>query len=246
MTAMNMLGSPNTSVGSALYLSRLHLAVRNRSVQADLADCHAMHRQLLLAFPNLGGLPDARDHFGVLYRVEVASNHVDLLIQSSTAPDWSRLPDGYLRDPDIAIKRVDPLYAVITEGQRLLFRLRANPTKRISDRNTAQDERWRGRRVELRREEDQLSWLHRKAQQSGFALLAVRTQIGHDPIADVRATGTADRVISRSHRLTFASATFEGRLRVIDPDAFRQALWQGIGSGKAFGFGLLSVAPIPA
>jgi CRISPR system Cascade subunit CasE len=242
---MNMLGSPNTSVGSALYLSRLLLAVRNRSVQADLADCYAMHRQLLLAFPNVGGLPDARDHFGVLYRVEAASNRVDLLIQSSTAPDWSRLPDGYFRDSSIAIKRVDPLYAVITEGQHLVFRLRANPTKRISDRNTTQDERWRGKRVDLRREEDQLKWLDEKGKQSGFALLAVRTQAGHNPIADVRATGTADRVISRSHHLTFASVTFEGRLRVTDPDAFRQALWQGIGSGKAFGFGLLSIAPFP-
>jgi CRISPR system Cascade subunit CasE len=36
---------------------------------------------------------------------------------------------------------------------------------------------------------------------------------------------------------------FEGRLRVTDAEAFRRALAAGIGSGKAFGFGLLSVAP---
>ena len=228
-----------------LYLSRLSLSVRNRAVQTDLSDCHAMHRRLLLAFPNLGGLPDARDHFGVLYRVESGDGAAAVLIQSNLEPDWSRIPDGYLRDSHPAVKRIDPLYAAIAEGQRLLFRLRANPTRRIRDRDTTQEERWRGKRVEIRREEDQLAWLRRKGEQSGFAPLAIRAQ---QSIADVRATGIGDHVIGRhnSSRLTFASVTFEGRLRVTNPEAFRQALLQGIGSGKAFGFGLLSIAPVPA
>jgi CRISPR system Cascade subunit CasE len=36
---------------------------------------------------------------------------------------------------------------------------------------------------------------------------------------------------------------YEGELEVTDTAAFRQALEKGIGSGKAYGFGLLSVAP---
>ena len=39
------------------------------------------------------------------------------------------------------------------------------------------------------------------------------------------------------------SVLFEGLLQVTDPDAFRQTLIRGIGSGKSFGFGLLSIAP---
>jgi CRISPR system Cascade subunit CasE len=229
-----------------LYLSLLRLALRNRDVQRDLSDCHAMHRRLMRAFPDIGGPGDARNQFGLLYRAETTSGSVSLLVQSAAQPDWSRLPGGYLRESATAAKRVDALYAGIAEGQRLLFRLRANPTKRISDRDTSQDAHWRGKRVELGREDDQLKWLARKAQQSGFALLAVRAQPDHPPVADVRATGMGDRVISKPHHLTFASVTFEGRLRVTDPDVFRQALWQGIGSGKAFGFGLLSIAPVPA
>ena len=38
---------------------------------------------------------------------------------------------------------------------------------------------------------------------------------------------------------------FDGRLVVTDAALFRQTLVQGIGSGKAFGFGLLSVARSP-
>jgi CRISPR system Cascade subunit CasE len=35
---------------------------------------------------------------------------------------------------------------------------------------------------------------------------------------------------------------FSGRLEVTDAALFRDALAKGIGSGKAFGFGLLSIA----
>ncbi|HEU5348728.1 MAG TPA: type I-E CRISPR-associated protein Cas6/Cse3/CasE [Ktedonobacterales bacterium] len=238
----------------SLYLSQLPLSMRNRAVQSDLSDCHAMHRRLLLAFPNLGGLPDARDHFGVLYRIEPTHHGMDVLLQSNTEPDWSRLPEGYLRAEAPQAKRIDPLYAAIHDGQRLLFRLRANPTRRIGNRNMTQGEQWRGKRVELRREEDLLTWLTRKGEQAGFALLVVRAQpLTRDgqpqqAIADVRATGMGNHVTGgrRPSRLTFASVTFEGRLRVTDANAFREALYQGIGSGKAFGFGLLSIAPIPA
>jgi CRISPR system Cascade subunit CasE len=44
------------------------------------------------------------------------------------------------------------------------------------------------------------------------------------------------------HRMTFQSVRFEGLLTVIDPERFCQTLAAGIGSAKAFGFGLLSVA----
>jgi CRISPR system Cascade subunit CasE len=46
--------------------------------------------------------------------------------------------------------------------------------------------------------------------------------------------------------MTFGDVVFEGRLRVGDAEAFRRALAVGIGSGKAYGFGLLSVARAPA
>jgi len=41
------------------------------------------------------------------------------------------------------------------------------------------------------------------------------------------------------------SVLYNGLLEVTDPDLFHRALIRGIGSGKAFGFGLLSVAPGP-
>jgi len=44
--------------------------------------------------------------------------------------------------------------------------------------------------------------------------------------------------------MTFSSVVFEGRLKVVDRVLFLESIKNGIGSGKAYGFGLLSVAKI--
>ncbi|MEW6230192.1 MAG: type I-E CRISPR-associated protein Cas6/Cse3/CasE, partial [Bacillota bacterium] len=47
----------------------------------------------------------------------------------------------------------------------------------------------------------------------------------------------------RRSPLTFAAVEFEGHLTVLDPERFRETLRRGVGPGKAYGFGLLSIAP---
>lgn len=245
-----------------IYLSRLLLNPRSRAVRSDLADCHQLHRTILSAFPETpAGAAGAREHLGVLYRVETASRDggIRLLVQSRIAPKWSGLSADYLRDTagdgeNPACKRVDERYARLSNGMSLLFRLRANPTKRVSRRseNEHDGERWHGRRVELRKEEEKLEWLNRKGEQGGFRPLAVRT---NPDVADVRATPGAnvtgrrparppDQAGQPVGRLTFGSVLFEGRLQITDADQFRQTLGAGIGSGKAYGFGLLSIMPV--
>jgi CRISPR system Cascade subunit CasE len=44
--------------------------------------------------------------------------------------------------------------------------------------------------------------------------------------------------------ITLAGARFDGLLQVVDPTLFRAALATGIGPAKAYGFGLLSIAPL--
>lgn len=236
---------------ATLYLSRLCLDGHTRAVRRELADCQALHRTLLGAFPALVlGAAGARERFGLLYRVEAVGEDgaVPLLAQSRVAPDWSRLPPGYLRPTwdaveGYAVKPLDQFYAGLRAGMALRFRLRANPTKRVSPRNEAErDPRWHGKRVELQREGDQLAWLVRKGEAGGFRLLTVATS---REIPDVRATHGLNVTGKRATtgRLTFGSVLFEGRLAIADAKPFHRTLTEGIGSGKAYGFGLLSVAP---
>lgn len=239
-----------------LYLSRLILSLNTKTVQHDLRDCYKLHQRVLHAFSDAVPGTNGREHFGVLYRVESFERDpwlMRLLVQSAVEPDWSRLPDGYLGEaPDArgnpAVRLVESEYAQVQAGMPLRFRLRANPTRRISNRNTEQDERWRGKRVELHCEEDQLAWLARKGDQGGFRLIGVQV---HPDVLDTRVTTEAKTRGRRpAHNggspmaLRFGSVLFEGHLEVTDRATFLETLRTGIGSGKSFGFGLLSIASV--
>jgi CRISPR system Cascade subunit CasE len=44
--------------------------------------------------------------------------------------------------------------------------------------------------------------------------------------------------------VTHGSATLKGELYVTDSEQFKQSFRQGIGRGRAFGFGLLQIVPL--
>jgi CRISPR-associated protein Cas5/CasD subtype I-E/CRISPR-associated protein Cas6/Cse3/CasE subtype I-E len=245
--------TPEMIEDDPLCISRLILDARSRLVHRDLADCQQLHRTILGAFPGLDpGVGRPRKQLGVLYRVETdpRRGRIEILVQSRIAPDWSRLPADYLLEPrdgpNPACKPIGERYAAVRAGQVLVFRLRANPTRKIDTKSDGAARR-HGRRVELRDEAAQVAWLHRKAQWAGFEILSV---VAHHDVPALLArpggkvTGTRAQPGSRQpQHLTFAAVVFEGMLRVVDPIRFREALEQGIGSGKAYGFGLLSLAP---
>lgn len=218
-----------------MYLSRLILNPRNRRVQKEVADPYQMHRSLMNAFPD--NLTSGEER--VLFRLEQRprSGDLTLLVQSWILPDWSWLAEpnarGYLRPvsaPNPAVKEFD---LDLAPGQTLAFRLRANPTaKRLLPDGSR-------KRVGLVREEEQRDWLERKAEQGGFRVLSVRTSDQSKVYGWVYQNNT-------KHKLTLFSVQFDGLLQVEDPDQVQETVRQGIGSGKAFGFGLLSLARPPA
>lgn len=227
-----------------MYLSRLLLNPRSREVRRDLADCQDLHRTIMSAFPP-GQDPDshARERFGLLHRLEVdrRGNRLVLYVQSLEKPDWSHLPPSYLEDfsdfKNPACKPVGDTYRQLQNGTVLSFRLQANPTRKVDRKNQQDGPRWHGKRVELRREEDQLTWLLRKGEQGGFRLLNARVQ-GQDKEQGRRLRRRG------AHSLTLATVVFEGHLQITDADRFyHHSLARGIGPGKAYGLGLLSLAP---
>lgn len=228
---------------SELYLSRLRLDPRHHVVQRALADCHVLHQHLMTGLPTAAS-DHARAEYGVLYRIDVdrASGIPTLLVQTAAPPDWTRMAEaGLLREPAPAPKDLAAAYESIAVGQRLRFRLRANPTRRVN-RSHAGSDPLAGKRVELRDEASQREWLaERKAEPCGFRVrdLAVRPGDALGP-----KQGGWRREAEARRKLTFATVVFDGVLEVTDAEKLRAALRQGIGPGKAYGFGLLSVAPL--
>jgi CRISPR system Cascade subunit CasE len=247
-----------------LFLSRLFLNARSHQVISELKHPYEMHRTIMGAFPKIldETTSNPRDQFGVLVRAEIdeAIGAVKVYVQSRFEPNWSFLNakrdylSAFADMVSYAYKDIMPSYRRIHNEQVLSFRLRANPTKRVGKK----DDPLKGKRVELYREADQIDWLMRKGREreaeapGGFELLMkpIIDEKGEEqliPRVNVKREGKVKgRKRSQRHETTHLSVLFDGLLRVTDPNAFKETLIYGIGPAKAFGFGLLSVAPVSA
>ena len=211
-----------------LYLSRLILNPRSKAVQRDLNDPYEMHRTVMNGFPD--DLP--RDEERVLHRLDQdhRRNRLSLLVQSQGEPDWGSLPEGYLMpldplDPVADNPAVRTFEPVLHAGQVLSFRLVGNPMKRLG-KSAGKD---KGKRVGLYKTEEQVEWLAKKGKCGGFQLLSVLP---------------SQESVAQSKRLPkLLTVQFDGQLQITEPEAFHQTLANGIGRAKAFGCGLLSLAP---
>jgi len=231
-----------------VYLSLLRPDPLNRWVREDLKDCASMHRTLMRAFPDDLPASGARSAIGLLYRIEYGrSGAVRVLVQSRMRPEWERLPHGWHAGGSRpAVKDIGPVLERIEEGMSLRFRLLANPTRKICTKSDEEGRKSNGKRVELRGEEEWLEWLARKAEHHGFRLRGVRGVALADVVAQRigRVVGSKPGANGSQTKLTFFGVLFEGALEVRDRARFLEAVRAGIGPGKAFGFGLLSVGPL--
>ena len=227
-----------------MFLTRAFLDPTSHAVRADLQSPESLHKTVQRAFPDPG--PSPRRTHAVLHRLEHDRwARLILLIQSRTKPLVDRWPANYVLDiggdldlafsnigENPAIRDVEAERAALSVGRRLLFRLRANTTRRI-DTKTTDGVRHGGRRVPVHGDTARMQWLARHAETSGFSFDA-----GSLRISEIAAAGGTG-----GKQVTVAGAIFEGVLLVRDVVRFRQALEAGIGPAKAYGFGLLSIAP---
>jgi len=230
--------SPVTT--AAPHLAQLRLNGRSGAVHHDLGDAGRLHRRVQSMFPDT----TPRTATGTLYRLEREPSGPILLVQSMIPVNSKALPPRYTTGVDH--RDLTPLFEWITTGLTVRYRIDANPVKA----QRAADSRERGRRVPLIGDEA-VAWWERKAQAAGLLaqlildtpqppLLADRgTDEDNQPSSD-RNTKKEDK---RPSRARLSIVRFEGVATVTDPDALRTALAQGIGQGRAFGAGLLSIAP---
>lgn len=170
-------------------------------------------------------LKSINDSNRILFRVNMnsPSKVPTVLVQSYISPDWAPLlarKDYLFKDP--LLKQFN--FPEFVPGALYKFRLYANPTKKTQ-----------GKRVGMYKTEEHVAWLSRKGSLGGFKLVKV----------DIMGSETINaRVKKKSKIITLQAVQFEGILQVIDSNSFRESLENGVGSGKAFGFGLLTIFKI--
>lgn len=212
-----------------IYLSRIFLNNLERRAQKTLSDPAATHRLIMTGFPDQLG--ESR----VLFRIEPETREARsvVLVQSPIEPRWSEL-----------VAETKALNLDLRQGQPLRFRLRANPTRRLA--HNPANTKAKGARVGLLRDEEVQSWMERKGRDLGFDVEDLLIVSEGD--VKVRRDREQKDHESKNHEskvrvATFRSFLLQGRLRVREPAKVVEAVATGIGSAKAFGFGLLSLAP---
>ncbi|MBI2929447.1 MAG: type I-E CRISPR-associated protein Cas6/Cse3/CasE [Verrucomicrobia bacterium] len=207
-----------------LHLTQVLVSYEDAVRLLRIRDTYDWHQRVWQAFGGRDGSP--RDF---LTRVDRLEEGYRLLIVSATEPhkpDWcpthcfhtKLIPDAFFGHAHYR------------------FSLLANPTKKIRS-NKAGERTKHGRRVPLGRREDLVAWLLRKAESGCFRF---------DP-AKLRTIPRGREYFHKPGANGLHSAVeFQGILEVTNPPAFRETFARGIGSAKAFGFGLLVLAPLSA
>jgi CRISPR system Cascade subunit CasE len=203
-----------------MYLSKIHIPW----LQAQ--NSYQLHQALWRLFPDC---EQADRDF--LFRVEQLQKGIgaEVLMQSTTQPQSNEQSPALLAQREYVLN--------VQNGQRLRFRLRANPIKTIKDSSKGTVEK-KGKiftktvRVPLLHEEQQQAWLERKLET--FAQL--ETLIMQPELA------LYFRKAKEGRSGKIQTVMFDGILTVTDSKAFNREVTKGIGPAKSFGCGLLSLA----
>jgi len=143
---------------------------------------------------------------------------------------------GHLLAAPPQVKKIDWLELKIDCEYR--FRVTVNPTRRVNNGP------FKGKRVGVGQSPAAiLDWLARKGADGGFELIYEKDEDGVDKRWRI-SNGVVRGVARNDRKFFFASAAIDGVLKIMDLATMNETLAAGIGSGKAFGFGLLSVARV--
>ncbi|GAA2880743.1 type I-E CRISPR-associated protein Cas6/Cse3/CasE [Streptomyces mexicanus] len=206
-------------------IARIRLNPHSRDVHRDLRDATQMHRTVMRMAPqNLGDSP--RHQAGLLYRIEETDTSTALLVQALHL-DPTLLPHGY---GHAEVKSLAPMFTALRKDLAVRYRIVVNPTK--TERLPLDEKGRRGKIIPLSGADADQWWL-RRAADAGLQL-HVLTPTNLAPARPRGKTAT---------RMRHSLIRYDGTATVTDPKALSQALLTGIGRGKPYGAGLLSLAP---
>lgn len=208
-----------------MYLTRLELDTRKRATMKALFSPNMFHGAIEAAFPG--------ERERKLWRIDKLGQHTYLLMLSEQQPQLAHMVQQF-GVSDILwpwdIKNYDTLLDQLETQTRWQFRLVANPTK--SSRSEMGS---RGRVYAHVTPYYQKKWLLEQSKKKGFA-------IREDDIVVTESRWLKFyKGSSRKNPVSLLSVTYEGYLTVTDKALFRSTLINGLGRGKAYGLGMLTV-----
>lgn len=219
------------------FFSRLLINPQRREARKLLASPQAMHAAVLAAFP-----PDltVESTGRVLWRLDAQGHSYTLYIQSPEEPDLRHLQEaaGWAARP-AETAHLGKLLNKLQPEQTWAFRFTGNPVKSLPTGGHK-----RGRVVPHVTAEQQIGWLVHKAPQWGFEIVQGETEEHRVAVTsreDQRFSRKNPHAENRRSTVTLRQAQFDGILRITDAELFKKSLLTGMGKGKAYGCGLLTI-----
>ncbi|MFC7326649.1 type I-E CRISPR-associated protein Cas6/Cse3/CasE [Marinactinospora rubrisoli] len=231
-----------------MLLSRVRLNTARAGARKLLASPQAMHAAVMASFAEE---PAPTPEGGrVLWRLDRNSRtEVFCYIVSPAKPDLTHVVEqaGWPTTQTWETRDYLPLLTRLEAGQTWSFRLTANPVHSIRNKDGVPT-----KVTAHRTPRHQLAWLLQRQEANGFQIVTkppgqrrtpddVHEVIVHDRHSRQFGKTEAD---GKQNRVPLVSVTFDGRLEVTDPDALRRMLVRGLGRAKAYGCGLMTLAPV--
>ncbi|MFG2276824.1 type I-E CRISPR-associated protein Cas6/Cse3/CasE [Streptomyces chartreusis] len=234
------MSTPPAPEPDTATLIRIRLNLDNDDIRRNVHRPNSLHKTVMLLAPEgLGDTP--RQKAGILFRLEHATHTTPptLLVQSQMPPDLTRLPAAY---GTAETRDLTPLLAALTTGRRVRYRITANPSIRrtVKDGTDPFFPGVKPRHTDVPLHgDDALAWWQRKATRAGLDLHSAALT----PLPRSRHPIRKEHDDRPSGEFRYALRRFDGEATITDPDQLRNAVLAGIGRGKAYGAGMLSLAP---
>lgn len=211
-----------------VYLSRVEIDTKNRRKIKDLTNLGAYHNWIEQSFPDEIQKGVRKRH---LWRIDTLANRKYLLVVSEDKPDLTIL-SRYGVANTAATKEYLPFINSIRNGQRLRFRLVANPVLRMGAGKNGERERTFPH-ITI---DQQKEWLLKRSERAGFKL--------SENSFEIKERDFVPLYHKENRPIRLSRVAFEGILEVTDPIALQNTLIYGLGREKAYGMGMLTVIPI--
>ncbi len=200
---------------SVLRLSRADMNILN------IKDAYALHKVVYGLFEDVRSAAEKQASVpsGIVYADKGGDfNSRKILMLSDRRPHQT---------PQFGSVETKVIHPSFLQHERYAFEITLNPGKR--DNKT-------GKLIPICGRDAIEQWFKTRAPESwGFGVNAESLQIGQMSV----------QIFEKSRKtITHGSASLKGELTVGDRNRFIQSFTQGIGRGRAFGFGLLQIVPV--